>query len=149
MRKRRTKAAIGKVGEWEVLQGDAEARRWNPDTMMIGESTQNPQFSRKDTAACFQWRVRNLPYPEDNYNLSVDHAARKVVIRTNNKKYYKKFDIPELDVIDAPLEEAALTWHHANNTLVISYKKPAKVVHAEKADIAEQKKVSENDIKLW
>jgi hypothetical protein len=31
-----------------------------------------PVFVRKDTLEAFQWRVRNLPYPEDTYILDVD-----------------------------------------------------------------------------
>jgi hypothetical protein len=28
-----------------------------------------PIFLRKDVLESFQWRIRNLPYPEDNYIL--------------------------------------------------------------------------------
>ena len=89
----------------------------------------NPQFGRKDTPKCFQWRVRNLPYPESTYSVSVD--GRQVVIRTANKKYYKRFGVPELDHLELPVEATAVSWEHRNNTLVISYRKPAPVVRAE------------------
>ena len=46
-----------------------------------------PVFLRKDTKTSFQWRVRNLPYPSDVYNLSVEPAERFCVIRTSNKKW--------------------------------------------------------------
>lgn len=45
-----------------------------------------PIFTRKDTDKFFQWRIRNLPYPAENYDISVDHADNKIVIRTKNKK---------------------------------------------------------------
>lgn len=52
----------------------------------VGLGNGQPIFSRKDTEQHFQWRIRNLPYPADNYDVSVDHSDNKVVIRTKNKK---------------------------------------------------------------
>ena len=49
-------------------------------------SVAQPVFTRKDTDRFFQWRIRNLPYPAENYDISIDHADGKVVIRTKNKK---------------------------------------------------------------
>lgn len=45
-----------------------------------------PVFTRTDTKSAFQWRVRNLPYPQDTYSVTVEVAERKIVIRTTNKK---------------------------------------------------------------
>ena len=137
VRKRRAKSALGKLGDWEVEQGEEAGAAggagrgggFNPHTSSIGESSLNPQFGRKDTPKCFQWRVRNLPYPESTYSVSVD--GRQVVIRTANKKYYKRFGVPELDHLELPVEATAVSWEHRNNTLVISYRKPAPVVRAE------------------
>ncbi len=98
-------------------------------------------FVRKDTDRFFQWRVRNLPYPTENYEISINHADRKVVIRTKNKKYYKRFNIDELDLLGAPLDQGALTWHHANNTLVVSYQKPEEVIKADQKDKVERRKL--------
>ena len=36
-------------------------------------SSANPFFIRKDTDKRFEWRIRNLPYPKDNYIIEVDH----------------------------------------------------------------------------
>ena len=52
----------------------------------VGLGNGQPIFSRKDTERHFQWRIRNLPYSADNYDVSVDHSDNKVVIRTKNKK---------------------------------------------------------------
>lgn len=41
---------------------------------------------RKDTLSSFQWRIRNLPYPEEVYSVSVEKEQRCCVIRTTNKK---------------------------------------------------------------
>lgn len=45
-------------------------------------------------------------------------------------RYYKKFDIPEMDVLKLPLNDQALTWTHSNNTLIISYAKPHEIIQA-------------------
>ena len=51
---------------------------------------------RKDTNERFEWRIRNLPYPKDNYIIEVDHQKQQIVLKTVNKKYYKRIDIPDL-----------------------------------------------------
>lgn len=45
-----------------------------------------PVFTRKDTKTNFQWRVRNLPYPKDVFDVSVEPFERCIIIRTSNKK---------------------------------------------------------------
>ena len=44
-----------------------------------------PVFVRKDTKPAFQWRVRNLPYPIETYDVTCD-PEHNIVIRTTNKK---------------------------------------------------------------
>jgi protein DPCD len=41
-------------------------------------------LSRKDTRAALQWRIRNLPYPLDTYNVTAEDKL--IVVRTTNKK---------------------------------------------------------------
>lgn len=53
------------------------------------------------------------------------HVRRAVPCR-----FFKRFNVPELDALKLPLEEAPLSWHHANNTLVVSYAKPPAVIAA-------------------
>ena len=72
--------------------------------------------------------MRNLSYPASVYSVEVDLADRSLIIRTSNKKYYKKWRVPELDVASLPLEAAALSWSHANSTLLVSYRKPRAVL---------------------
>ncbi|EPY82568.1 protein DPCD-like protein [Camelus ferus] len=112
-----------------------------------------PIFIRKDTKMSFQWRIRNLPYPKDVYSVCVDQKERCVVIRTTNKKYYKKFSIPDLDRYQLPLDDSSLSFAHANCTLIISrtgiparagneqYQKPKEVLVAESELQKELKKL--------
>ena len=41
--------------------------------------------------------------------------------------------IPEMDVLQIPLTESSLAWTHANNTLIVTYNKPRKVLEAVRA----------------
>lgn len=138
VRKRRGKTVLGREAEWEYLVGDAPTR-WDPQQGLLKESTQNPLFSRKDLKDVFQWRVRNLPYTADVFSVTVDEADKKIVIRTSNKKYYKRFNIPEMDALKLPLNPASLTHSFANSTLVVSYAKPAQVLEAEEKEAMENK----------
>ncbi|XP_047659110.1 protein DPCD isoform X2 [Tachysurus fulvidraco] len=117
-RRLRSKTTLGGQGAWQVEIGDAVPSL--TETGDIKENSSNPVFLRKDTKTSFQWRVRNIPYLIDTYKVTVEPLERCCIIRTTNKKYYKKFNIPDLDRCQLPLEISALSFSHANNTLIIS-----------------------------
>ncbi|XP_005089488.1 protein DPCD isoform X2 [Aplysia californica] len=140
VRKWKRKGTLGGHGRWEMEVGEQHAPV-NLDVEGLVESNVNPIFVRKDTKSHYQWRIRNLPYPIANYNVTVKQEDRQIVISTVNKKYYKKFGIPDLDRCSLPLEQAAVEVAHANNTLIISYKKPGTVLDFEKKMMMEIKKL--------
>lgn len=49
-------------------------------------------------------------------------------------RYFKRLDLPEMEVLGQRLEEGRVKWQYANNTLVISYTKPEAVRAAEVLD---------------
>ena len=85
---------------------------------------------RKDARREFQWRIRNLPYPLETYELSVEE--RTIVLRTTNKKYFKRFGVADLDRLALPIDGSGLSMAHANNTLIITLPKPAEFLAFEK-----------------
>eukprot|EP01116_Phalansterium_solitarium_P004622 TRINITY_DN15671_c0_g1_i1.p1 TRINITY_DN15671_c0_g1~~TRINITY_DN15671_c0_g1_i1.p1 ORF type:complete len:209 (-),score=37.68 TRINITY_DN15671_c0_g1_i1:316-942(-) len=149
-----------RVEEFDIMTDDLLVRRWRRDhkrqvnvqdtgegweyeigepprralalTETVLENVNNPVFFRKDTAADFVWRVRNITYPKATYDISADAKEQKIVIRTSNRKYFKKFDIPDLVRRGLPLDPAQLSWAHENYTLVITYKKPEVVIQDDK-----------------
>ncbi|XP_069095663.1 protein DPCD isoform X1 [Pleurodeles waltl] len=142
VRKWRQKSTLGASGLWQVEVGEpAPSAAGSLDTEHIKESNSNPIFMRKDTKASFQWRVRNLPYPKDVYSVTVDQNERCCTIRTSNKKYYKKFNIPDLDRMKLPLDSSALKCSHSNNTLIVTYQKPTEVLAVEEELQKELKKM--------
>eukprot|EP00066_Takifugu_rubripes_P007203 XP_003972544.1 PREDICTED: protein DPCD isoform X1 [Takifugu rubripes] len=141
-RRWRHRNALGAVGPWQVEVGEPIA---GPDAStsseVIKENCSNPIFMRKDTKASFQWRIRNLPFSKDVFNVSVEPSERCIVIKTTNKKYYKKFSIVDLDRCQLPLDCSALSFTHANNTLIVSYKKPKEILILEQELLKELKKI--------
>ena len=79
---------------------------------------------RKDTKQQFEWRIRNLPYPKETYLVEADIAKQQIVLKTTNKKYYKRIDIPDLRRVKMELEESSITWKYQNQTVIIGYDKP-------------------------
>ncbi|XP_046900133.1 protein DPCD [Hypomesus transpacificus] len=142
VRKWRSKSPLGAEGPWQIEVGEPFPTTVGTlESEVIKENCSNPVFLRKDTKTSFQWRVRNLPYPSDVYNLSVEPTERCCIIRTSNKKYFKKFNIPDLDRNLLPLDSSALSFTHANNTLIVTYKKPKEVLTLEHELLRELKKL--------
>jgi hypothetical protein len=81
VRKWRRRTNLGKLSPWENEIGEISK-------VVVGdlkESSDSPFIVRKDSKTMFIWRIRNLIYPKDNYNASIQD--NQVVIRTCNKKY--------------------------------------------------------------
>ena len=112
--------------QWEYEVGD-DGKVFNPENDLLSASSNNPIFMRKDTADRFEWRIRNLPYPKETYNIEVDSQKQQIVLKTTNKKYYKRIDIPDLKRVGLQIDDSQVMWKYANNTVIIAYQKPAKV----------------------
>ena len=98
---------------WEYEIGE-DQKQFNPESdMMAVNKNANPIFLRKDTDTRFEWRIRNLPYPKETYIIEIDHNKQQIVLKTTNKKYYKRIDVPDLKRAgDIKLEESELAWKY-------------------------------------
>ena len=85
----------------------------------LAVSSRNPVFIPRDTREAFQFRVRNIPYPREVYQVTVDSDRDQIVLRTTNKKYFKRFDIPALKRFEIPLDKSDISYYHENNALII------------------------------
>ncbi|KAM8879876.1 LOW QUALITY PROTEIN: protein DPCD [Spinachia spinachia] len=141
VRKWRHKSTLGAQGQWQVEVGEPLAPAVTSSDSEIRENCFNPLFLRKDTKTSFQWRVRNLPYPKDVFSVFVEPSDRCIIIKTLNKKYYKRFSITDLDRSQLPLDDSALSFTHTNNTLIVSYKKPKEILTLEQELLKELKKL--------
>lgn len=145
LRKMKKKGTLGDTKPWIIEVGESHSALVAQKEVGLMESASNPTLSRIDKLDSFGWRVRNLPYPIDTYVITIE--GRNIIIRTTNKKYYKKLEITDMDRLDLELDPAALTYAHANNTLIISYKKPQAVLAFEKKLMTKLKKLkSDGDV---
>lgn len=135
LRKYRKKATIGSYSNWEVEVGLGSSSAaavagtvgggFVPERDLMKESSSMPVVMRKDTKEAIQFRIRNLNYDKDVFSVSIDAGdTNTLVVRTSNKKYFKKLQIPELMRMKVPLEQASVSFEHERGTLIISYQKP-------------------------
>lgn len=75
------------VLEWEIVcPSSSSPSICSLYHSFIPSPSHQPIFTRVDTLTAFQWRIRNLPYPLDNYKVTVDDSKDTITIRTVNKK---------------------------------------------------------------
>ena len=130
IRRWKRKGELGEKEDWEIGE-PAPKQSENPDSMIMASSS-NPVFLRRDNLTEFQYRIRNLTYKSDVYNVTIDEEKDQIVVRTSNKKYFKRFEIPDLKRGNLKLVNKNLSWCHSNNTLIITYDKPQEVLKREK-----------------
>ena len=133
---------IGMTGkeQWTTEIGEEIKPRSN-DEFLIRENDNNPLFIRKDTQKEFQWRIRNLKGDADNFMVECDKDKQQIVIRTKNKKYYKRFGIPDLERLNIKLDENLMKVNFVNNTLIVSYTKPKEALDAESEILNEIRRI--------
>ena len=133
---------IGMTGkeQWTTEIGE-ELKPRSIDEFLIRENDNNPLFIRKDTQKEFQWRIRNLKGDADNFMVECDKDKQQIVIRTKNKKYYKRFGIPDLERLNLKLDESLMKVNFVNNTLIISYTKPKEALEAESEILGEIRRI--------
>lgn len=119
---------------WELELGepipDQDPRNQLADEL-IKESSTQPAITKRVTRKNIEWRIRNLPYPIDNYSVTADSEKKALVVRTVNKKYYKVIEIPELSRCGLLPDQTNISLHHQYNTLIITYKKPDLLIEME------------------
>ncbi len=136
---------IGMTGkeQWVTEIGEEIKPRANDDFLIKESANSNPIFIRKDTPQEFQWRIRNLKGDADNFMVVCDKDKQEIVIRTKNKKYYKRFGIPDLARLGIKLDEGNMKVNFVNNTLIISYTKPNEQLESEKEILHEIRNIRE------
>lgn len=79
-----------------------------------------PILTKRITRKNIEWRIRNLPYTLDTYQVTADAGKNAILVRTTNKKYFKEISVPELKRCGLIPEQTAITIAHQHNTLIIS-----------------------------
>jgi len=126
-----------KESDWNYEIGEAPVKE-----ELIKPSSTNPIFVRKDSPKEYQFRIRNLTYPAEVYSVDVDIEKQEIVVKTSNKKYYKRIPVPDFQRQNIKLESGKVSWVFKNNTLVISYPKPDPILKQEQQLIKEFDKLN-------
>lgn len=139
----KVRAQLGGEGKWDVEIGDPiQDGTPHVETAEIMESKDQPVLSRRNTRVNLEWRIRNLPYPIEVYSIAANNEDKCIVIRTTNRKYYKKLQVPELERLNIPIEQANISSIHKFSTLIVTYKKPQQLLDMEKEWFQEVSKVN-------
>jgi hypothetical protein len=139
----RKKSIAGKQLAWDVEVGDSVQAMIESQqnshldenalkVLTIRESNANPIAVSRSTAACYEWRIRNLPPPAENYVVSLEPENYTLVISTLNRKYYKRLTFADLERLKVVPIAGNLVTSFANRTLIIQYKKPVEIIELEK-----------------
>ncbi len=72
-----------------------------------------------------------MPYPKETYEVEVDEAKEHIVVRTTNKKYFRKWTVPALRRLGVALDPSLLSHQFAAGVLLVSYRKPEALRAAE------------------
>lgn len=118
--------------EWNIEVGDSEPVFNENKNILIKENSSQPFVTRRNTRINLEWRIRNLPYSCDTYSVLVDQNDKSLVVRTSNKKYFKRLFIPDLERIGLSPEQQNVSFSHKFNTLIVNYKKPNQLLEFEK-----------------
>jgi len=78
-----------------------------------------PFITKRITKRSLEWRIRNLPYPENIYSVTGEQDGT-ITVRTSNKKYFKKLQVPDLERIGLKPEQERISFIHQYNTLIIT-----------------------------
>lgn len=131
--------------QWNIEIGDPEPVYNKEESILIKENSTQPFVSRRYTRNNMEWRIRNLSYPIETYSVTVDPDDKCLVVRTSNRKYFKKLFIPDLERIGLRPEQQNVSFTHKFNTLIINYKKPIEFVEFEKQLWSELKSLKSKD----
>ncbi|PFH36999.1 DPCD family protein [Besnoitia besnoiti] len=150
VRKFRRPNLFGTDGTWDYEigapreSGAITVETSNGNDMIMAPSVSSPFCVTRDTKDAFEWRIRNLPFPSETYSVQIDGETREIVIRTTNKKYFKRLRMSDVQSLGLDLKPESLSWCHQHNTLIVSYKKPPKILELEKKRAEEAKRVALN-----
>lgn len=117
---RRTDRMTG-ASPWALEIGGKEIAPSKP--LLVSESSTNPTWCQRDSTTAFVFEVGNIPYPIETYAVTVDVEKNELVLRTSNKKFFRRWMIGQLRRRSIALDEKLLSLSHdGTSTLTILVK---------------------------
>jgi len=142
MRKWRGPDKMGRIGNWEyevsqpIHHAASNQEEIGSDIISINKN-ENPIWSSEWTPSHLLWKATNSVWPFENYSVTVvDDAQQTLVVRSKNKKLFKKIQIPALARIHEKLNDSAvdLEYNSKLKCLTILYKKSEAVLKQEEEE---------------
>lgn len=139
MRKWRCLDKMGRVGNWEyeISQSNHHVSTEDASLDLISVNrNENPIWSSQWSKPHLLWQAANCKWPLENYSVTVDDNHQTLIIRSKNKKLYRKIQIPALSRANQKLNKAAVSLEYDNklNRLTILYEKSEAVLTQEKGE---------------
>ena len=85
----------------------------------MGNILFQPYVVYRITKNNIEWRIRNLPYSIETYSVTAEPENKCIVVRTANKKYFKRIPVHDLARINVLLDQRSIEFSHKFNTLII------------------------------
>jgi len=145
-RRWRKSSALGGETGWEYEIGSPPVGKGEETGGIMKAADVNPKFIPKDEEGSFVYTVMNCPWGLDNYNVTYDGDKDEFVLRTGNKKFYKRWSIPALRRQGIRGEGLGLKteWKaDGENVLVVRVEKPDEVKVVERKRREERGKAAE------
>ena len=92
IRRWRRKDTLGRISAWDVEIGDMKQEREVISGLFQADNA--PVVCRLDVEGYYVFKITNMPSPESNYRCDVE--GDDLVVRTANKKYFKRLQITDL-----------------------------------------------------
>ena len=106
--------------KWEIELGEELNIPGKDPSFSVREDNESPTLTKRITKKNIEWRIRNLPYPIENYQVSADPDKNCIIVRTTNKKYYKIITVPELERCSIQPKQENIAIFHQYSTLIIT-----------------------------
>jgi hypothetical protein len=85
----------------------------------VSESASNPAWVALDQGLYWLFKVDNISFPIDTYSVQVDDEKQQLVLKTTNKKYFKRWSIGPLLRSSTPLDISSVSMVHEGGCLFI------------------------------
>ncbi|CAL5984837.1 DPCD_family protein [Hexamita inflata] len=133
-RKWRRVDKLGRISDWDFEIGELPQQQQDKSKQVTTDlfaASNQPVITRHDSEGYYLFKITQMPWPESNYQVTAED--NQLVVRTANKKFYKKLTITDLDWQKIQLVNNFIKFKSFNNTLVIFYQKPPSIIAFEKA----------------
>eukprot|EP00520_Triparma_pacifica_P013793 CAMPEP_0118644834 /NCGR_PEP_ID=MMETSP0785-20121206/7163_1 /TAXON_ID=91992 /ORGANISM="Bolidomonas pacifica, Strain CCMP 1866" /LENGTH=198 /DNA_ID=CAMNT_0006536645 /DNA_START=125 /DNA_END=717 /DNA_ORIENTATION=- len=139
-RRWRERGMMGKEGEWEweigtpAVKNDGNGNGGGSGGV-IKASDVNPVWIGKDSTAQFVYCLTKCPWKVENYTVTYDEDKDEFVLRTKNRKFYKRWRVPGLVRLGIKGEGLEVQVEHkgdGEDVLLIKIEKPERVREEER-----------------